>query len=88
MGQSSVETHDWRKAINWAFLSSICSLLFSSPYFITVLDLSPVQMAWAWDFTTCHWRWSFPVRPIRRKVTLSGTDQWWDLWVRTIAYVG
>jgi len=32
--------------------------------------------------------WSFPVRQILRKVTLSGTDRLWDLWVRTIAYVG
>jgi hypothetical protein len=32
-------------------------------------------------------RWSFPVRRICRKVTLSGTDRLWDLWVRTIAYV-
>jgi hypothetical protein len=36
---------DWRKVINWAFLSSVSSLLFSSPYFITSLDLGPVQMA-------------------------------------------
>jgi len=32
--------------------------------------------------------WSFPVRRIRRKVTLSGTEWLWDLWVRTIVYVG
>jgi len=32
-------------------------------------------------------RWSFPVRRIRRTVTLSGTDRLWDLRVRTIAYV-
>jgi len=32
-------------------------------------------------------RWSFPVHRIHRKVTLSGTDWLWDLWVRTIAYV-
>jgi len=34
------------------------------------------------------WRWSFPVRRIRRKVALSGADRLWDLWVRTFAYVG
>ena len=33
------------------------------------------------------WRWIFPVHRIHRKVTLSGTDRLWDLWVRTIAYV-
>jgi len=33
-------------------------------------------------------RWSCPVRRIRQNVTLSGTDPLWDLWVRTIAYVG
>jgi hypothetical protein len=27
------------------------------------------------------------VRRIHRKVTLSGTDRLWDIWVRTIAYV-
>jgi len=32
-------------------------------------------------------RWNFPVHRIHRKVTLSGTDRLWDLWVPTIAYV-
>jgi hypothetical protein len=32
-------------------------------------------------------RWSFAVHRIHRKVTLSGTDRLWDLWVLTIAYV-
>ena len=40
------------KVINWAFLSSVSSLLLSSPYFITSLDLGPVQMASARVFTT------------------------------------
>jgi len=31
-------------------------------------------------------RWSFPVARIHRKVTLSGTDRLWDMWVRMIAY--
>jgi len=35
---------------------------------------------------TAKWRWSFPVRRIRRKVTRSGTDRLWHLWVRTITY--
>ena len=39
-------------------------------------------------FTTYQWRWSFPVRRIRRKVAIERTDRLWDLWVRTIAYVG
>jgi hypothetical protein len=40
------------KVINWAFLSSVSSLLSSSPYFITSQDLGPVQMASARVFTT------------------------------------
>ena len=44
------------------------SLLFSSLLFL--LDLGPVQMALARVFTTYHWRWSFPVCRIHRKVTL------------------
>jgi len=38
--------------------------------------------------TTYQWRWSFPVHRIRRKVAIERTDRLWDLWVRTIAYVG
>jgi len=64
----------------WMF--SCYSLLFFSS-----LDLGPVQMASGRVFSTCHWRWSFPMRRIHRKVTLSGIDRLWDLWVRTIAYV-
>jgi len=36
---------------------------------------------------TAKWRWSFPVRRIRRMATLSGPDRLWILWVRTITYV-
>jgi len=61
---------------------------FSSLLFISSLDLGPVQMASARVFTTCQWRWSFPVRRIRRKVAIERADRLWDLWVRTIAYVG
>jgi len=35
---------------------------------------------------TAKWRWSFPVRGIRRKVTLSNTNRLWDLWVRMVTY--
>jgi len=34
------------------------------------LDHGPVQMASAWVSTTSQWRWSFPVRRIRRKVAI------------------
>jgi hypothetical protein len=44
---------------------SCFSLLFFSS-----LDHGPVQMASAWVFTTYQWRWSFPVRRIRRKVSI------------------
>jgi len=37
---------------------------------LLLLDLGPVQMALARVFTTCQWRWSFPVRRIRRKVAI------------------
>ena len=45
MGQYCFGTQDLRKVINWACLSSVSSLLFSSPYLITSLDHGPVQMA-------------------------------------------
>ena len=44
------------KVINWVVFSSVSSLLFSSPYFITSLDLGPVQMASARVFTTSRVR--------------------------------
>jgi hypothetical protein len=47
----------------WMF-SSFSLLFFSS------LDLGPVQMASARVFTTCQWRWGFPVRRVRRKVAI------------------
>ena len=40
------------KVINWVFLSSVSSVLFTSPYSITSLDLGPVQTASARGFTT------------------------------------
>jgi len=49
--------------------------LFPFPSLLFLLDFGPVQMASARVFTTCHWRWSFPVGRIRRKVALSGTDR-------------
>jgi len=50
------------------FLLFLCFLLFSSLLFL--LDFGPVQMASARVFTTCQWRWSFPVHRIRRKVAI------------------
>jgi len=73
------EVEIWRTG---SLLDCFFSLLtFSS------LDLGTVQMASARVFTTYHWRWSFRVRRIRRKVDMSCTNWLWDLWVRTIAYV-
>jgi hypothetical protein len=43
------EVEIWRMVSLWMFL---LSLLFSSLYFFTSLDLGPVQMASAWVFTT------------------------------------
>jgi len=76
-----LEVEIWRRDHFWMF--SCFSLLFFSS-----LDHGPVQMALARVFTTSQWRWSFPVRQIRRKVAIERTDRLWDLWVRTIAYVG
>ena len=39
-------------------------------------------------FTTHQWRWSFPVRQIRRKVAIERTDRLLGLWVRPIVYIG
>jgi len=52
------------------FVPLFPSLLCSSLLFISSLDLRPVQMVSAWVFTTCQWRWSFPVRWIGRKVAI------------------
>jgi hypothetical protein len=35
------EARERRKVINWAFVSSVSSLLFPSPYFVISFDLSP-----------------------------------------------
>jgi hypothetical protein len=48
----------------------ISFLLSTFLHSLLLLDLGPVQMASARVFTTYHWRWSFPVRRIHRKVTL------------------
>jgi len=45
--------------------STFGGFLVSSLLLFFSLDLGPVQMASAWVFTSCHWRWSFPVRRIR-----------------------
>jgi len=44
------------------FPSHLCSVF--------CLDLGPVQMASGRVLTICQWRWSFPVRRIRRKVAI------------------
>jgi len=49
---------------------SVVFLFLSSLHLFFSMDLGPVQMASAWVFTTCHWRWSFPVRWINRKVAI------------------
>jgi len=77
-----------RNVINWAFLSSVSSLLFSIlHYFIgSRPGTNGVGTGFYHLWIAAKWRWSFPVRRIRRKVTLSGTDRLWDLWVRTRTY--
>jgi len=52
------------------FVPLFPSFLFSSLFFISSLDLGPVQMALARVCTTYQWRWSFPVRLMRRKVCI------------------
>jgi len=47
----------------WMF--SCFSLLFSSS-----LDLGTVQIVSTWVFSTSQWMWSFPVRRIRRKLSI------------------
>ena len=56
--------------VNWTFLSCFLLLLCLLLFFLFLLDVGPVQMASVWVFTTYHWRWSFPVHRIHRKVTL------------------
>jgi len=55
--------------VSFCFFVSFSSLLFSSRC-IPSLNLGPVQMASARVFTTCLWRWSFPVHRIRRNVAI------------------
>jgi len=81
------EVEIWRTVSLWMFL---LSLLFSSLYFFTSLNLGPVQMASAWVFTTygdkfsgggvSTWAGSAESLPY-------GTDRLWGLWVHTVAYV-
>jgi len=56
--------------VSFCSFVSFSSLLFSSLFFISSLDFGPVQMASARVFTTCQWRWDFPVHRIRRKVAI------------------
>jgi len=68
----------------------LLSLLFFSLYFFTSLDLGPVQMASARVFTTSADESSGGgVSPCAGSTEWLpyGTDQSWDLWVRTFAYV-
>jgi len=51
-GLIQFEIQDRGKLTNFTFLSSVTSLLFSFPYFISSLDLGPVQMALAQISTT------------------------------------
>jgi len=52
MSQQSFGTRDRRKSDQLSVPFFSFSLLFSSPYFITTLDVGPVQMASARVFTT------------------------------------
>jgi len=58
-----LEVEIWRRDHIW--MVSCFSLLFFS-----ALDLGPVQMVSAQVFTSCEWKWSFPVDQIRRKVAI------------------
>jgi len=66
--------------------SGITLLFFSS------FNLGPVQMASAWVFTTFGDSQVeveyFPCAGSAERSPLSCADRSWDLWVRTIAYVG
>jgi len=53
------------------FVPLFPSLRFSSLFFITSLDLGPVQMASARVYTSYQWSWSFSVRWIRRNVSIA-----------------
>jgi len=81
------EVEIWWTVLLWMVLLSV---FYSSLYFITSLDLSPVQMASAWVFTTSANGWSGG--GVSR---CAGSAKWppygahllWALWVRTFAYV-
>ena len=67
-----------RKVINWAFLSFVS--LFSSLLHTLLLDWISARYKWRWHgflppLESVKWRWIFPVRRIRRKVALSGTNR-------------
>jgi hypothetical protein len=81
------EVEIWWTVSLWMFFFLLFWLLF---YFITSLDLGPVQMASAWVFTTSGDKSSGGgVSPCAGSAEWlpSGTDRLWDLWVRTFAYV-
>ena len=78
----------WRTVSFWMFLLSLlfCLLL----YFITSLDLGPVQMASARVYITSGDKSSGGgVSPCAgsAKWLPYGTDRLWDIWVRKFAYV-
>jgi len=72
------EAEIWRRDHFGCFLC----LIFSS------LDIGPVQMASAWVFTTATGGGVSPCAGSAERSPLSCADPLWDLWVRTIAYVG
>jgi hypothetical protein len=77
----------WRTVLLWMFLLSLLSLLL---YFVTSLDLGPVQIASAPDFTTSGDTSSgggLSQGAGSAEQIPYGTDQFWDLWVHTFAYV-
>jgi len=81
------EVEIWRMVLRWMFL---LSLFFSSLYFLTWLDLGPVQMASAQVLTTSGDKSSGgAVSPCAgsAKWLPYGTDWLWDFWVRTIVYL-
>jgi len=56
--EHGLRSRDMETGSIWIFSTACFPLLL----FFSWLDLGPVQMASARVFTTCHWRWSFPVR--------------------------
>ena len=79
----------WVRKLRYGGWDHFWMLSYFSPLlFGSCLDLGPVQMVSAYVFTTYQWRWSFPVYRVSRNVTIERTDRLWDLWDRTIVYVG